>query len=77
MRIFPIALIVIGSLGLAKYLGLIPVGMFHLIGPLLLIAFGVALLFRRPRLRCGDWHAGHGGGSTDMETQRSDNQVTS
>lgn len=59
MRIFPIALIVIGSLGLAKHLGLIPVGAFHVIGPLLLIALGVALLFRRPR-RCrgerrGDW----------------------
>ena len=45
MRIFPIALIVIGLLGVAKYLGLIPVGMFHLIGPLLLIALGVALFF--------------------------------
>lgn len=52
MRIFPIALIVIGSLGLAKYLGLIPVGTFHLIGPLLLIALGVALLLRRPHRRC-------------------------
>ena len=57
MRIFPIALIVIGALGVARHLGLIPVGMFHLIGPLLLIALGVALLFRRPR-RCGsDWRA--------------------
>ena len=57
MRIFPIALIVIGALGLAKYWGLIPVGAFHLIGPLLLIALGVALFFRRPR-RCGnDWRA--------------------
>jgi hypothetical protein len=54
MRIFPIALIVIGSLGLAKYLGLIPVGSFHLIGPLLLIALGVALFFRRPRHCRGD-----------------------
>ena len=51
MRIFPVALIVIGSLGVARHLGLIPIGMFHLIGPLLLIALGVALLFRRPR-RC-------------------------
>lgn len=56
MRIFPIALIVIGSLGLAKHLGLIPVGMFHLIGPLLLIALGVALLLRRPGRCRGDWH---------------------
>jgi len=51
MRIFPVALIVIGSLGVARHLGLIPIGMLHLIGPLLLIALGVALLFRRPR-RC-------------------------
>ncbi|MEO8057106.1 MAG: hypothetical protein ABI671_02190 [Burkholderiales bacterium] len=65
MRIFPIALIVIGSLGIAKYLGLIPIGMLHLVGPLLLIALGVALLFRRPRRCRGDWHVrrGHGGTS--------------
>ena len=55
MRIFPLALIVIGSLGVAKYLGLIPIGMFHLIGPLLLIALGVALLFRRPHRCRSDW----------------------
>ena len=36
MRILPLALIVIGSLGVAKYFGLIPVGMFALIGPALL-----------------------------------------
>jgi uncharacterized membrane protein len=77
MRIFPIALIVIGSLGLAKYLGLIPVGMFHLIGPLLLIVLGVALLFRRPRLRCGNWHAGPGGGGTDLKAQRAEVRVGS
>ena len=54
VRIFPIALIVIGSLGVAKYLGLIPIGMFHLVGPVLLIALGVALFFRRPRrASCG------------------------
>ncbi len=64
MRIFPIALIVIGLLGVAKYLGLIPIGMFHLIGPLLLIALGVALLFRRPYGCRGDWRARSGGGST-------------
>ena len=65
MRIFPIALIVIGSLGLAKYLGLIPIGMLHLIGPLLLIALGVALLLRRPRRCRGDWHTrGDGGGTS-------------
>ena len=65
MRIFPIALIVIGALGVAKYLGLIPIGMFHLIGPLLLIALGVALLFRRPRRCRNDWRDRNGGGSTD------------
>ena len=65
MRIFPIALIVIGSLGVAKHLGLIPIGMFHLIGPLLLIALGLALFFRRPRSCRNDWHARNGGGSTN------------
>ena len=64
MRIFPIALIVIGSLGIAKYLGLIPIGMLHLVGPLLLIALGVALLFRRPRHCRGDWRARRGDGNT-------------
>ena len=68
MRIFPIALIVIGSLGIAKYLGLIPIGMLHLIGPLLLIALGVALLFRRPRRCRGDWQARSGGRSTSNPT---------
>ena len=64
MRIFPIALIVVGSLGVAKHLGLIPIAMFHLIGPLLLIALGVALLFRRPSRCRNDWRARNGGGST-------------
>ncbi|MEO8807984.1 MAG: hypothetical protein ABI433_18030 [Burkholderiaceae bacterium] len=63
MRVFPIALIAIGSFGVAKYFGLIPVGMFHLIGPLLLITLGTALLFRRPRRCRGDWRARSGGGS--------------
>jgi predicted exporter len=57
MRIFPIALIVIGALGVAKYLGLVPVGMFHLIGPLLLIALGVALFFRRSYRCRNGWRA--------------------
>ena len=65
MRIFPIALIVIGSLGVAKYFGLIPVGMFHLLGPLFLIALGVALFFRRPRRCRGDWHVRRDGGATN------------
>ena len=60
MRIFPIALIVIGSLGVAKHFGLIPIGMLHLVGPLLLIALGVALLSRRPRRCRGDWRAPDG-----------------
>jgi hypothetical protein len=64
MRIFPLALIVIGLLGVAKYLGLIPIGMFHVIGPILLIALGVALLFRRPRRCAGDWRAHRGGGTS-------------
>ncbi len=64
MRIFPVALIVVGSIGLAKHLGLIPPGMLHLLGPLLLIALGVALLFRRPRRCRGDWQARQGGGQT-------------
>jgi hypothetical protein len=64
VRIFPIALIVIGSLGVAKYLGLIPIGMFHPIGPLLLIALGVALLLRRPHRCRSDWHAGNGGSTS-------------
>ena len=64
MRIFPIALIVIGSLGVAKYLGLIPIGMYHLIGPVLLIALGVALMFRRSRRCRSDWRGTGVGGST-------------
>jgi len=63
MRIFPVALIVLGSLGVAKYLGLIPYGMFHLIGPILLIALGVALLFRRPRRCRGSARIGTGDGN--------------
>ena len=65
MRIFPVALILIGSIGVAKYFGLIPIGMFHLIGPLLLIALGLALLLRRQRRCRSDGRARLGGGSTD------------
>ena len=65
MRIFPIALIVIGTLGVAKHLGFIPIGMFHLIGPLLLIALGVALLLRRPRRCRNDWQVSNRGGRAD------------
>jgi predicted exporter len=64
MRIVPIALIVIGLLGVAKYFGLIPIGMLHLIGPFLLIALGVALLFRRPCCSHRDLRTRTAGGST-------------
>lgn len=57
MRIFPIALIVIGTLGVAKYFGLIPVGMMPLVGPVLLIALGASLLLRRRRHCRADWRA--------------------
>ena len=60
MRIFPVALIVIGLLGVAKYLGLIPIWMFHPIGPLLLIALGIVLLFRLPRGCRSNWRAHSG-----------------
>ena len=63
MRIFPIALIVIGALGVAKHLDLIPVGMLHLIGPLLLIALGLALLFRHRRICGSGWRSREGCGS--------------
>jgi predicted exporter len=75
MRVFPIALIVIGALGVAKYFGLIPIGMFHLIGPILLIALGVALFFRRSRRCRGDWRANNGGGSTSAPQPPSAGQV--
>ena len=71
MRIFPIALIVIGTLGVAKHLGFIPIGMFHLIGPLLLIALGVALLLRRPRRCRNDWSTRNGDGSTNTPRAQS------
>jgi hypothetical protein len=71
MRIFPIALIVVGALGVAKHFGLIPIGMIHLIGPLLLIALGVALLFRRPRSCRNDWRARKGSGSTSTPQPQS------
>lgn len=60
MRVFPAALIVIGLIGVARYLGLIPIGMSHLVGPFLLIALGVVLLFRRPRACRRNWRARSG-----------------
>ena len=65
MRIFPLALIALGVFGVLKHFGLIPIGMFHLIGPLLLIAIGVALLLRHPRRCRNDWRARNGGDSTN------------
>jgi uncharacterized membrane protein len=61
MRVFPIALIVIGSLGVARHFGLIPIEMLQLVGPLLLIALGAALLLRRRRSCRSKWRAGHDG----------------
>jgi len=75
MRIFPIALIVIGALGVARYFGLIPVGMFQVIGPILLIALGLALLFRRPRYCRGDRHGRSSGGSTNAPQPPAPRQV--
>ncbi|MDE2398049.1 MAG: hypothetical protein KGM91_21650 [Burkholderiales bacterium] len=53
MRIFPVALIVVGAVGVARYFGLIPLATLHLVGPIFLIALGLALLWRRPRRACG------------------------
>jgi len=51
MRIFPLALIVIGVLGLLKHYDLIDTAFVHLFWPLLLIGIGVAMLARGPRWR--------------------------
>ena len=51
MRIFPLALILIGVLGLLKHYGLIDMAFVHLFWPLLLIGIGVAMLARGPRWR--------------------------
>jgi hypothetical protein len=64
VRLFPIVLIVLGALGIARHFGLIPVGVLPLIGPVLLIALGVALLLRRRRGCSGDWRTSVGGGRT-------------
>lgn len=55
MRIFPLALIAIGTFGLLKHYGFIDPAFMHLFWPLLLIAIGVAMLVRGPRWR-GDLH---------------------
>jgi len=51
MRIFPLALIVIGVVGLLRHYGLIDPAWVQLFWPLLLIGIGVALLARGPRWR--------------------------
>lgn len=51
MRIFPIVLIAIGVVGVLKHFGLIDPAFMHLLGPLLLIGVGVALLAAGPRWR--------------------------
>ena len=52
MRIFPIALIIIGVLGVLKYFGFIDPGYVHLLWPFFLIAIGASMLLRRRH-----WHA--------------------
>ena len=60
MRIFPVALIVLGILGVLKYFGLIDPAYVHLFWPLLLIVIGLSMLLRGPR-----WH-------TDMHDRMQD-----
>ena len=51
MRIFPLALIVIGVFGVLKHYGFIDPAFVNLFWPLLLIGIGVAMLARGPRWR--------------------------
>lgn len=51
MRIFPLALIAIGVLGVLKHYGFIDPAWVPLFWPVLLIGIGVALLARGPRSR--------------------------
>ena len=51
MRLFPLALIVVGVFGVLKHYGLIDASFIHLAWPLLLIGIGVAMLARGPRWR--------------------------
>src|ERR1044071_8545006 len=53
MRIFPLALIIVGVFGLLKHYGLIDPAFLNLFWPLLLIGIGVAMLARGPRWRAG------------------------
>jgi hypothetical protein len=51
MRIFPLALIVIGVFGVLKHYGLVDAAFVNMFWPLLLIGIGVAMLARGPRWR--------------------------
>lgn len=51
MRVFPLALIIIGVFGVLKHYGLIDPAFVHLFWPLLLIGIGVAMLARGPHWR--------------------------
>ena len=51
MRIFPLALIAIGVIGVLKHFGLIDPEFMRLFWPVLLIAIGVAMLVAGPRWR--------------------------
>lgn len=55
MRIFPLALIALGVLGVLQHFGFIDRAFVQLLWPLLLIGIGVALLARGPRWRA-DMH---------------------
>ena len=51
MRIFPLALITVGAIGLLKHFGFIDSAFVHLFWPLLLIGIGAAMLARGPHWR--------------------------
>lgn len=51
MRLFPLALIAVGVVGVLKHYGLIDPAWVHLLWPLLLIGIGVAMMARGPRWR--------------------------
>lgn len=60
MRIFPLALIAIGVIGVLKHFGLIDPEFMRLFWPLLLIAIGVVMLIAGPRWRAGARERMHG-----------------
>lgn len=67
MRIFPIALVVVGVVFLLRNLGFISHDVAHTWWPLILIVVGVAALFRCPR-HCKD-KACCGGGDCSTDDQ--------